>query len=62
LTLAAIGAYPHRPVLSKLIRSTEDALVMGALIGDDSQIIEVKARKVYSSAQGVRVKLDAVFP
>jgi Holliday junction resolvase RusA-like endonuclease len=62
LTPAAIAAYPRRPDLDKLIRSTIDALVLGALIQDDAQVIEIRARKVYSSAQGVRIKVEPVFP
>jgi Holliday junction resolvase RusA-like endonuclease len=62
LTPAAIAAYPRRPDLDKLIRSTIDAVALGGLIGDDAQVIEVRARKVYSSAQGVRVKVESLFP
>ena len=37
-----------RPDLSKLIRSTEDALVEGMLLADDALIVSLSAAKVYA--------------
>ena len=62
LTLASTLSYPRVPDLDKLIRSTLDAIAEGRLIGNDAQVIEVTARKVYSSAQGVRIRLEVVNP
>lgn len=40
--------YPDRkPDLSKLVRSTEDALVTAGVIADDARIVCMEARKVY---------------
>jgi crossover junction endodeoxyribonuclease RusA len=40
--------YPDRkPDLSKLVRSTEDALVTAGLIADDARIVAMQARKVF---------------
>lgn len=40
--------FPHRkPDLSKLVRSTEDALVDAGLIADDARIIAIEAYKDY---------------
>lgn len=55
--------YPAvKPDLSKLIRSTEDAMI-GILYVDDAQIVEVKARKHYGTPERVEVKalVDATF-
>ena len=37
-----------RPDLDKLVRSTCDALTTAAVYGDDAQVVELVARKVYS--------------
>lgn len=39
------------PDLSKLIRSTEDALVTAGLIHDDARVVDVRASKVYAVGQ-----------
>lgn len=40
--------YPDRkPDLSKLVRSTEDALTMAAVWGDDARVVELTAAKRY---------------
>jgi crossover junction endodeoxyribonuclease RusA len=46
---ASKARYPHkRPDLSKLVRSTEDALVDAGVIADDARIVEyVRVAKVY---------------
>lgn len=43
---AGVAASTRQPDLSKLVRSTEDALVTSGLIGDDALICELIARKV----------------
>ena len=45
-----------RPDLSNYVKGLEDALV-GIVIRDDSQIVELFARKVYGDSPGVRVKV-----
>ncbi len=46
----AAPAYPQgAPDLSKLIRSTEDALTDSGVWKDDSRVVEVRARKRYVS-------------
>jgi Holliday junction resolvase RusA-like endonuclease len=62
LAAPAIGAYPRTPDLDKLIRSTLDALVLGGMIGDDAQVIDLEARKEYSSGQGAHIRVDEVLP
>jgi crossover junction endodeoxyribonuclease RusA len=61
--------YPStRPDLSKLIRSTEDALVDAGLIADDARIVEYsRAAKVYPNedpealeSSGVRIEVYAL--
>jgi Holliday junction resolvase RusA-like endonuclease len=48
------GALPFRkPDLSKLIRSTEDALTTAGLIADDARIVRLRAEKVYVAADGL---------
>lgn len=57
--------YPDRkPDLSKLVRSTEDALVTAGLIADDARIVFMEARKVYPGehplslgATGARIRV-----
>lgn len=57
--------YPDRkPDLSKLVRSTEDALVTAGVIADDARIVSMEARKVYPGehhlaldATGARVRV-----
>lgn len=44
------------PDLSKLIRSTEDALT-GILFDDDGQIVEVRAKKLYGIPERVEIRL-----
>lgn len=38
-------AYPVRPDLDKLTRAVFDALTMSGVIGDDSQVVDVRAGK-----------------
>ena len=57
--------YPDRkPDLSKLVRSTEDALVTAGVIADDARIVCMEARKVYPgehylalNASGARIRV-----
>lgn len=52
--------YPKsRPDLSKLVRAAEDALI-GVLIQDDSQIVSMWARKVYSDTPGAEISLGTL--
>lgn len=45
-------ALPHkRPDLSKLVRSTEDALTDAGVWGDDGQVVECIARKIYAGEE-----------
>lgn len=61
--------YPDRkPDLSKLIRSTEDALVQAGAIADDARIVEfTRAAKVFVGedpealdATGVRIEVETI--
>ncbi len=45
----------RKPDLSKLIRSTEDALVDAGVIRDDSLIVEIAAFKRYGKNQGAQI-------
>jgi crossover junction endodeoxyribonuclease RusA len=62
------GALPStRPDLSKLVRSTEDALTEIGVYEDDSRIVETLSRKVYPGGHadsldvpGVVIRLHAV--
>lgn len=54
-----------KPDLSKLVRSTEDALTDAGIWRDDSRVVECTARKVFPgedaeslSAPGVRIVID----
>jgi Holliday junction resolvase RusA-like endonuclease len=47
-----------KPDLSKLIRATEDALT-GILFADDSQVVQVSARKTYSQPECVVIYLKS---
>jgi crossover junction endodeoxyribonuclease RusA len=40
--------HTKKPDLDKLVRNTKDAL-KGVLYGDDAQVVEVRARKVYAA-------------
>lgn len=59
--------YPSKkPDLSKLIRSTEDALVTSGIIEDDARIVELLARKRYPNeglwaldVPGVIIRIEA---
>jgi Holliday junction resolvase RusA-like endonuclease len=42
------------PDIDKALRSTNDALT-GVLFHDDAQVVEVVARKIYASFEGVRI-------
>lgn len=60
--------FPHgKPDLSKLIRSTEDALVDAGVIRDDCLIVECQASKVYVGEDdalnmpGVRIGIEAAW-
>lgn len=46
-----------KPDLSKLVRSTEDALVDVGAIKDDSLIVEMVARKEFGDNQGAKIQL-----
>lgn len=58
--------YPSKkPDLSKLVRSTEDALTDAGIWRDDSRVVECVARKVFPnedeeslSAPGVRIEIE----
>ena len=58
--------YPSKkPDLSKLVRSTEDALTDAGIWRDDSRVVECTARKVFPnedpealSAPGVRIEIE----
>ena len=45
-----------RPDLSKLVRSTEDAMT-GVLYADDAQVVELSVRKHYGSPERVEVSV-----
>lgn len=63
LRASSIGAYPKRPDIDKLIRSTLDALVSAELLADDSQIVELHASKRYSTTRsGVGIGIWPVLP
>lgn len=49
-----------RPDLSKLIRSTEDAMT-GILYVDDSQVVEFNSRKHYGSPERVEVSATIIM-
>jgi len=60
LKASAPNLHTSQPDVTKLIRSTEDALT-GILWRDDSQIAMQEARKVYTGGMpGVRVTLEAI--
>jgi Holliday junction resolvase RusA-like endonuclease len=59
---AYLAAYPRRPDLDKIARSTLDGLVMGDLLRDDAQVIRLAAAKAYSTAEGCSVSVDEVAP
>lgn len=50
-----------KPDLDKLIRSTKDAMT-GILYVDDSQVVEVSARKEYGTPERVEVSITADEP
>lgn len=59
----------RKPDLSKLIRSTEDALVTAGLITDDARIVFMEARKVFPGehymaldSTGARIRVWRVAP
>lgn len=64
LAARAIGSYPRRPDLDKLLRATMDALVSAGLLADDSQILEIHASKRYaiSTSSGVSIGIWSVLP
>lgn len=48
--------YPHvRPDLSKLVRSTEDAMTAAGVYRDDAQIVDMHVRKVYGIYPGAEI-------
>lgn len=52
----ALHAYPKLPDLDKLCRATLDALI-GGLLEDDSQVVELRASKRYGPAGGCDIAL-----
>ena len=55
--------YPHvRPDLDKLIRSTKDALTSAGVYGDDGQVVELTARKVYGIIPGASIIVRTFHP
>lgn len=48
-----------RPDLDKLVRSTLDGLVMGGVIADDSQVVDLNAGKLYGAPAGVIVEVSS---
>lgn len=46
-----------RPDLDKLLRAVLDGLTMSGIIGDDGQVCEVAARKIYGERQGAQISL-----
>ena len=53
--------HDRKPDLSKLIRSTEDALTTGGAWADDARVVEyVETGKVYAGATGLGINSGAV--
>jgi Holliday junction resolvase RusA-like endonuclease len=50
-----------RPDLSKLVRSTEDAMT-GVLYADDAQVVELSVRKHYGAPERVEVSVAVLEP
>lgn len=51
--------YPDRkPDVDKLARSTLDALTMSGAIGDDAQVVELRACKIYSGLPGMELTVE----
>lgn len=58
-----VRPYPSvRPDLSKLVRSTEDALVTAGMLADDSRIIITLSDKEYGPIPGARIRIYALEP
>jgi crossover junction endodeoxyribonuclease RusA len=50
-----------RPDLDKLVRAVLDALT-GIAFADDSQVLVIKATKVYSDRMGVYLRVETITP
>ncbi len=49
-----------RPDIDNLFKPVADALDKANLFSDDSQIVEVRARKIRSSSEGIAIKIEEI--